>query len=139
MKILIVDDDPLILETLEAILRLEGHEVSQARNGQTALASLSMHTPDVALIDLYIPRMGGDSLVAEMRGNERWRDIPVLFMTAAAHPDLAAIPADIPLLRKPFEPAELRALLGQIAEGKRPDPKQQRTLEGGGPDCTEDA
>jgi CheY-like chemotaxis protein len=117
VKVLIVEDDPLTVTTLQALLRAEGHQAEYAPSGQTALAWLSQYTPDVALIDLYIPRMGGDSLLAEMRGNERWRDIPVIFMTAAAHPDLAAIPADVPLLRKPFEPAELLALLVRLGKG----------------------
>jgi CheY-like chemotaxis protein len=118
MKILIVEDDPLTVETLAAILRLASHKVESATSGLTALAWLSQNTPDVVLIDLYIPRMGGDSLLAEMRGNERWRDIPAIFMTAATQPDLAAIPPGVPLLRKPFEPAELLALLPRTGKGQ---------------------
>jgi CheY-like chemotaxis protein len=118
MRILIVEDDPLTVETLAAILRLAGHEVEHASSGPAALALLSQSTPDVVLIDLYIPRMGGDCLLAEMRGNERWRDIPAIFMTAATQPDLAAIPQGVPLLRKPFEPAELLALLPRAGKGQ---------------------
>ena len=75
--ILMVEDDPGVLETLEAILRRRGHDVMRARDGVEALALLGTRMPDLILCDRIMPRMSGYELLEVIR---------------AERPDLAAVP-----------------------------------------------
>jgi two-component system OmpR family response regulator len=79
-RLLVVDDEPNIVELLSASLRFAGFEVAVASNGQEALTLARSFRPDLALLDVMMPGMDGFELVRRMRG-EGVR-VPVLFLTA---------------------------------------------------------
>jgi CheY-like chemotaxis protein len=81
-NVLIVDDDPSTRHTLRQILDREGFEVAEAENGRVALEQLVHCRPSVILLDLMMPEMDGFEFVANLRGREDWRDIPVVVLTA---------------------------------------------------------
>lgn len=80
LRILLVDDEPLLLESLEIILTLSGMQiVGKAKEGQEALALLANHPCDLALVDLNMKGMGGIELISHMKAE--YPDISVLVLT----------------------------------------------------------
>ena len=82
-KLLLVDDLPENLFALEALVRGEGRQVFQAGSAEQALALLLDHEFALALIDVQMPGMNGFELAEMMRGTERTRHIPIIFVSAA--------------------------------------------------------
>jgi signal transduction histidine kinase len=82
-KLLIVDDLPENLQALNAVIRGEGREIFQAGSGEEALALLLQHDFAMAILDVQMPGMDGFELAELMRGTDRTRQIPIVFVTAA--------------------------------------------------------
>lgn len=83
-KILVVDDDPDILEAVALILESQGYEVITARDGIEGLASLRAEQPDLMILDLMMPKMDGFAVCKELQ-DPRWskyKDIPILILTS---------------------------------------------------------
>ena len=83
-KILVVDDDPDILDAITMILESRGYEVVTARDGIEALANLKAEKPDLMILDLLMPKMDGFAVCKELQ-DPRWskyRDIPILILTS---------------------------------------------------------
>jgi DNA-binding response OmpR family regulator/anti-sigma regulatory factor (Ser/Thr protein kinase) len=81
-NILIVDDEPLNLELMDALLAPEGYSLMKAANGEKALEMIRDAEPDLVLLDIMMPGMTGYSVLQEIRGNEKTRNIPVILLTA---------------------------------------------------------
>jgi signal transduction histidine kinase len=84
IKFLLVDDLDANLLVLEGLLRREGLELLKARSGSEALELLLVHDVALALLDVQMPEMGGFELAELMRGTERTRRVPIIFVTAGA-------------------------------------------------------
>ncbi|RZA28546.1 MAG: hybrid sensor histidine kinase/response regulator, partial [Lysobacteraceae bacterium] len=82
-KLLIVDDLPENLRALDALIRGEGRLVYQASSGDEALALMLQHEFALAILDVQMPGMDGFELAELMRGTERTRNIPIVFVSAA--------------------------------------------------------
>jgi DNA-binding response OmpR family regulator len=83
-KILVVDDDPDILEALSMILESQGYQVVTARDGVEGLANLKAEKPDLMILDLLMPKMDGFAVCKELQ-DPRWakyRAIPILILTS---------------------------------------------------------
>jgi CheY-like chemotaxis protein len=80
--ILVVDDDPGILDMHSRLVAQTGRRVITARNGREALAVVEQQTPDLILLDLMMPEMDGFEVLDELRARESTRDIPVIILTA---------------------------------------------------------
>ncbi len=83
-KILLVDDDPDILDALAMILEAEGYQVVTARDGIEGLANLKTEKPDLLILDLLMPKMDGFAVCKELQ-DPRWskfKDIPILILTS---------------------------------------------------------
>lgn len=115
--ILIVDDEPLIIEALAEILLWDGYEVLRAENGAAALASIAERLPDILLLDLMMPVKDGHATMRELRDGEGTKHLPIVLMTAAPS-DRDASLYDA-LLVKPFKVAALRTAI-QKALAARP-------------------
>ena len=83
VNVLIVDDLPDNLLALEAVIRMDGRTVHQASSGEEALALLLSHEFALAILDVQMPGMNGFELAELMRGTEKTRHIPIVFVTAA--------------------------------------------------------
>jgi signal transduction histidine kinase/DNA-binding response OmpR family regulator len=81
-KVLLVDDDEIMRESVRRVLEQDQWEVSEARNGRIALEHLAGGSPDVIVLDLMMPEMDGFEFLAQMRQRPEWHDIPVLVVTA---------------------------------------------------------
>jgi len=83
-KILVVDDDPDILEAVALILESQGYQVVTARDGIEGLANLKAEQPDLMILDLMMPKMDGFAVCKELQ-DPRWskyKDIPILILTS---------------------------------------------------------
>jgi DNA-binding response OmpR family regulator len=83
-KILVVDDDPDILDAIALILQSQGYEVVTARDGIEGLANLKAEQPDLMILDLMMPKMDGFAVCKELQ-DPRWskyKDIPILILTS---------------------------------------------------------
>lgn len=77
-KILIVDDDPMVLKVIRSYLK-DSYKVYCIRSGEEALKFLSMQIPDVVLLDYMMPGMDGPEVFRRMQEDERTQGIPVFF------------------------------------------------------------
>ncbi|WP_163549321.1 response regulator transcription factor [Candidatus Frankia nodulisporulans] len=80
MRVLVVDDDTAVRESLERSLRFEGYEVATAGDGIDALAGVQRDQPDIVILDVMMPRMDGLETCRQLRA--RGDDVPVLMLTA---------------------------------------------------------
>ena len=115
--VLVVDDDPDILQTLALCLSTEGYRVLMASNGKEALDVLQREKPACILLDLMMPVMDGWQFVAELdlRG---WRRAPLLILSAdrAVQGHALRLHADA-FLAKPFDLDELLGKVSQLTGG----------------------
>ena len=108
--ILIVDDDPDVLYTVEAILKKEGYDVEKANGGSEALEHLKTSTPELILLDVMMPDIDGWGVLKEIRNDERLKDIPIIMITSRTgqkHRDRANKIGVNVYLGKPFGEEEL--------------------------------
>lgn len=80
--ILVVDDDPDLVETVALMLESKGCEVGKAYDGIEGEESIKERKPDLIILDIMMPRKDGYVLCAELKANEETRDIPVILLTA---------------------------------------------------------
>jgi len=80
--ILVVDDDPDLVETVAMMLESKGCEVGKAYDGIEGEESVKERAPDLVILDIMMPRKDGYVLCAEMKANDATRDIPVVLLTA---------------------------------------------------------
>ncbi|MFA5316463.1 MAG: response regulator [Dehalococcoidales bacterium] len=114
-RILVVDDEPDIMDVATVRLKHLGYEIIPAVDAEEALAFLQKDVPDLVLLDLLLPKMQGDELCKMLKSDDRYKDIPIIIFTASAiRPSLPenikAMGADDCIL-KPFDPEEL---LGKV-------------------------
>jgi len=81
-RILIVEDTPANIQTLAAILKEKGYQISVATNGRQALEVLARVQPDLILLDVMMPEMDGFETCRRLKAAEQWRQIPVIFLTS---------------------------------------------------------
>ena len=111
-RILVADDDVAVLESVTWLLQENGYEVIPANGGVSCLEQLEHRTPDLLLLDILMPDADGCQLLERIKSEERWRDVPVL-MLSAQPPEEASVrslglgAADF--IRKPYRPKELLA------------------------------
>lgn len=116
--ILVVDDDKLILKVAEDIL--EGsYVVSGTRSGEEAIAFLETSIPDLILLDLHMPGMDGRETMHLIMNNKKWKNIPIIFLTADTKPEtetecLYLGASDF--ITKPFVPQVVLSRISRIIE-----------------------
>ncbi len=129
IKFLIVDDTPENLVALEALLRRQGLHVLMARSGSEALELLLAHEVALAILDVQMPEMDGFELAELMRGSERTKHVPIIFVTAGASDPHRVFKGyesgAVDFLFKPIEPSILKSKANIFFELYR----QRRDLE----------
>ena len=84
-KILVVEDDPEMIELSELFLHKAGYQVLAARDGRTGLKMLGRESVDLVLLDIMMCGLDGWGVLKAMRANEQWQDIPVIVLSARHH------------------------------------------------------
>lgn len=108
--ILVVDDEEMNLKMVEYILQQEGYEVVKAISGMSCLDYLKFNKPDLILLDVEMPVMSGIQTLEVIRGNEEYKNLPVMFLTASADTDTVAAAGRLGVMsyvKKPFMPQDL--------------------------------
>ena len=118
-RVLVVEDERPIRTLIGLALRRQGHEVEEASDGAEAWERLQAGPPDVLLLDLRLPRLGGIELLERLRAGGGL-PCPVIVMTAytLSASDRQVLDG-VPILRKPFDPEELEALVREAAAERR--------------------
>jgi NtrC-family two-component system response regulator AlgB len=114
-QILVIDDDPHILRSLEIMLRSDGHEVWCATDAESALELLEAQPVDIALVDLQLPGMSGMEFLRCLR--DRHRDVDAVIITAHASIETAVDAMKegaFDYLAKPFSPDQVRHRIQQV-------------------------
>lgn len=108
-KILLVEDEPDIIELARIRLENSGYDVTVAVDGDEAIKVIKKIKPDLVLLDLLLPKNRGEEVCRQIKADERLKDVPIIIFTASAcnirDKTLEMGAADY--IMKPFEPAEL--------------------------------
>ena len=123
MRVLVVDDSAVIRDLITVNLELEGIEVVGCGDGEEALRLVREVRPDVITMDVVMPRLNGLDAAERLRSDPQTAHIPIVVVTARAGQadlDRAREIGVEGYLTKPFEPAELVALVGRLAREGRP-------------------
>jgi len=109
--VLVVDDDPDILEAICDVLEVEGYRVARARNGREALDRVKEEHPGAILLDLMMPVMDGIAFAGALRTRTGGDRIPIVVISAEGNPQRAEAVGACGYLAKPFD---VDALLAQV-------------------------
>jgi PAS domain S-box-containing protein len=120
--ILVVDDAPVNLKLLVGVLTADGYDVLSAEDGETALASMAAHVPELVLLDICMPGLDGFEVCRRLRARVESRDIPVMFISAtgesAERVEGLRLGA-VDFITKPFQREELLARVQTHLELRR--------------------
>ena len=115
-RILVVDDEPSLLDVLTSLLTDEGHTVQTAPNGRVALEKIADDLPDLLITDVMMPDLNGWMLLAAVR--ERTPALPVIVISAVDRPEVRQreffITDHTVFLRKPFHVEALLTLVERL-------------------------
>jgi len=109
-KIMIVDDDPVIVKYLIALFEDNGYETCSANDGVKALEILKSETPDLVTLDLEMPEEWGTQFYRKMTKNKAFKDIPVIVISGMASRHLS-IKKAVAFLSKPFDPDKVLGIV----------------------------
>ena len=124
-RVLIADDEPNIVTSLEYLMTKSGYEVAVARNGEEALALVESFVPDLVLLDVMMPRRSGYEVCQTMRERAPWRHSKVVMLSAKGRE--AEVSKGLSLgadgyVTKPFSNRELIAKVAELlGENAKPE------------------
>jgi CheY-like chemotaxis protein len=118
--LLVVEDDQQAKEGLTEFLLSHGYRVSDAKDGAEALLKVEAYRPDVILLDLALPRMDGWSVARQLKSDIRFRDVPVIAISALDYPDVVGRAREAGCVAFLPKPVDLRRLLPVIEQAVRP-------------------
>ncbi len=110
LTVLVIDDDPVILELLRVNFEIEGFDVICAKDGEEGLARAQRDQPDVVISDIMMPRRDGLQLLTDLKGDPSTEDLPVILLSAKAQRSEVQQGLDLgadDYITKPFDPLEL--------------------------------
>jgi DNA-binding response OmpR family regulator len=117
-RVVVVEDDPEMIELVKLILNKDGYVVSGAHNGRDGLSLIEEVSPRVVLLDLMMPEMDGWEVYQAMKASEAMKDIPVIIITAKAQSIDKVLGLHIAkvddYITKPFSPSELLASVKRV-------------------------
>jgi DNA-binding response OmpR family regulator len=118
-RVLVVEDDPSVRGLLHTLLTAEGYEVSTASDGLAGLVKAAQTIPDLILLDLMMPDLGGVRVLEELREDPELDETPVIVVTGQvdAVPSMRRVLGDDNVFVKPFGVAELLARVAAITGG----------------------
>jgi two-component system phosphate regulon response regulator PhoB len=130
-RILIVDDEPDIVELLEYNLRQSGYAIVTARDGASALAEVRRQRPDLILLDLMLPDISGTEVCRRLRKDAATESIPIMMITARGEEIDRVVGFELgadDYITKPFSPREIVLRVQAVLRRAKPkgEPKNER-------------
>lgn len=125
--ILLVDDEPDLVQLVSLRLTAAGYEVTTAFDGQQALDQVKKGRPDLIILDLMLPKLDGYKVCRLLKFDERYRSIPILIFTARAQAQdiqLAMECGANAYMTKPFDAAGLLAKVSELMSETPASPKE---------------
>ena len=132
-SILVVEDEPAILELLKFSLQDAGYEVLEALDAAAAQRALAQRLPDLVLLDWMLPGQSGLALARQLRADRRTRELPIIMVPARTEEadKVAGLEAWVDdYVTKPFSPRELKARIKAVLRRRAPEAAQE-TLRSG--------
>ena len=127
-SILVVEDEPAILELIKVNLVDAGYDVRAAEDAETANEALKRELPDLVLLDWMLPGQSGLALARQLRGDARTRELPIIMVTARSEEGdkVAGLEAWVDdYVTKPFSPRELKARIKSVLRRRAPEASQE--------------
>lgn len=118
MRVLLVEDEPNIVEAMGFILSRDGWSVATHANGETALEEIRRVAPDVLVLDVMLPGRSGYDILRDLRAEPALAALPVLMLTARGQEKDRALAEELGVtgfMTKPFANDDLRAAVNRIA------------------------
>lgn len=116
-KILLVDDEPFIIQMVSSRLKANGYDIISAADGEEGLTKARAENPDLIILDVMMPKMDGFQVCAALKQDERYKHIPILLFTAKGGDEARQVGLDDcganDYMSKMFEP---QAFLDKVAE-----------------------
>ncbi len=119
-QVLLVDDEPALLNILSFFLEDSGYQVRVAQDGSAAMRELQSHQPDAIVCDLHMPGMNGLEFCQEVRRNPKWRSIYFVLLTGTSEGPCLQKQSRLGIDRFLPKPFELDDLLAILENGHRP-------------------
>ena len=120
-KVLIVEDEPHIVESLRFILNREGFEVSTREDAESGLDALRVDRPDVMVLDAMLPGETGFDMIRRLRATDEFAGLPILMLTAKGQRRDREVAREVGadcFMTKPFSNAEVVAAVSALASGE---------------------
>ena len=133
-NILVVEDEPAIMELLKVNLVDAGYEVREAGDAETANVLLKESLPDLVLLDWMLPGQSGLAFAKQLRADPRTKELPVIMVTARTDEAdrVAGLEAWVDdYVTKPFSPRELKARIKSVLRRRAPEAAQETLSVGG--------
>ena len=124
-RVLLVDDDPVILRLLEVNFRLDGFDTQTATRGEDALSRAVDWIPDMIVLDVMMPGLDGWEVARRLREHEQLASVPVVFLSARAQEDdrmRGYALGVVEYVTKPFDPSTLVEIVRRHLRGGEPQP-----------------
>jgi two-component system response regulator MtrA len=121
--VLVADDAADILALVRAALTGAGYEVVTAADGEAALEGIRSQRPALAVLDVSMPKLDGLTVLARVREDPAFADLPVILLSALAQESDVARGYELGAsryVRKPFSPRELIGLVGELVDARQP-------------------
>lgn len=118
--VLLIEDEPNIIEAIGFILKRDGWHVDTHSNGQTALDAVRARRPDLVILDVMLPGMSGYDILKALRADPDWAALPVLMLTARGQTkdrELAESLGASRFMTKPFSNAEMLEAVRALVAG----------------------
>jgi DNA-binding response OmpR family regulator len=122
-RVLVVEDDPSVRGLLQTLFVAEGYDVGVAADGLGGLLDAAAHKPDLIVLDMVMPDLGGIRVLEEMRGDPALSGVPVIVVTGKQEsvPGLRDLLGDDNVFTKPFPVGDLLNRVGVVTGGAAPD------------------
>jgi DNA-binding response OmpR family regulator len=117
-RVLLVEDDESVRQLVRVTLQMNDYDVIEAKDGLEGLLFLDMHKPDAVVLDLMMPDVGGERMLAQLRATVETKRVPVIIITGKPEvaPEVIGLVGKDNFLPKPFDPdaiiGRLEALIG---------------------------
>jgi DNA-binding response OmpR family regulator len=117
-RVLLVEDDESVRQLVRVTLQMNDYEVVEAKDGLEGLLFLDMHRPDAVVLDLMMPDVGGERMLAQLRATVQTKKIPVVIITGKpeVEPEVIGLVGKENFFPKPFDPDavidRIKAMIG---------------------------